>query len=377
MTSHADPNPVTTELPITLAGPAHSEALAAFFKHQAIASPTMAYRVDRGPDYFAVCRLQGHDHRVLVAGEAPVMGTMTALFDRVYLNGVPSHIAYTADLRVAPEARGTGLADRLMREAVRVIREVNGPKAAIVTAVAADNPAGLKKNANLGRDGLTRMQPIGSLRIYYLAPFTPLGVVRPFLPYRVRPAHRDDLDAMAALWAATNSRKDLARAFTPEGFGRWVEDTPGLGAEAFQVAVDAQGAVRAFLGVWSPAVVRRFELAAESSAVFAVRQTWNALRPLAGLPVFPAPGQPLPFHAVTNACIPEADAEALPMLIEAALRKARAAGSLFLGLALDARDPLNRQAGRFFSSTSTLTLLGNEHLNPRPEGLFHVEMALG
>jgi hypothetical protein len=312
-----------------------------------------------------------------MAGTAPVLGTMTALFDRVYLNGVPSDIAYTADLRVAPDARGTGLADRLMREAVHVIRETNGPTAAIVTAVAADNPAGLKKNLNLGRDGLTQMNPIGSLRIYYLAPFTPLGAVRPFLPYRVRPANRDDLGAMAALWAATNCRKDLARAFTPEGFVRWVEDTPGLGAEAFQVAVDARGTVHAFLGVWSPAVVRRFELAAESPAVFAVRQTWNALRPLAGLPVFPSPGQPLPFHAVTNACIPDADAEALPLLIEAALRKTRAAGSLFLGLALDVRDPLNRQARRFLSSTSELTLLGNEHLPPRPEGLFHVEMALG
>jgi GNAT superfamily N-acetyltransferase len=377
MTLHAEPTPPATEPPITLAGPAHGEALVAFFKHQAVASPTMAYRVDRGPDYFAVCRLQGHDHRVLLAGNAPVWGTMTALFDRVYLNGVPSDIAYTADLRVAPEARGTGLADRLMREAVRVIREVNGPESAIVTAVAADNPAGLKKNANLGRDGLTQMKPVGSLLIYYLAPFTPLGAVRPFLPYRVRPATRDDLGAMAALWAATNSRKNLARAFTPEGFARWVEDTPGLGAEAFLVAVDAKGAMRAFLGVWSPAVVRRFELAAESPAVFAVRQTWNALRPLAGLPVFPAPGQALPFHAVTNACIPEADAEALPVLIEAALKQARAAGSLFLGLALDARDPLNRQAKRFLSSTSTLTLLGNEHLPPRPERLFHVEMALG
>lgn len=377
MTLHADPTQPATEPPITLAGPAHSEALAAFFKHHAVASPTMAYRVDRGPDYFAVCRLQGHDHRVLLAGGAPVLGTMTALFDRVYLNGAPSDIAYTADLRVAPDARGTGLADRLMREAVRVIRETNGPHAAIVTAVAADNPAGLKKNANLGRDGLTQMKPVGSLRIYYLAPFTPLGAVRPFLPYRVRPAHRGDLGAMAALWAATNSRKDLARAFTPETFAAWVEDTPGLGPEAFHVAVDAQGAVRAFLGAWSPAGVRRFELAAESPAVFAVRQAWNALRPLAGLPVFPAPGQPLPFHAVTNACIPDADAEALPLLIEAALRKVRTAGSLFLGLALDARDPLNRQAKRFLSSTSTLTLLGNEHLTPRPEGLFHVEMALG
>ena len=365
------------ELPITLAGPDDGEALVAFFKHHAIASPSMAYRVDRGPDYFAVCRLQGHDHRVLVATTDRVLGTMTALFDRVYHDGRPIEIAYTADLRIDAAARGTGLADRLMREAVTVIRERHGADAAIVTAVASDNPAGLKKNANLGRDGHATMRPIGRLGLYFFAPFTPLGAVRPFLPYRVRVARAGDMPAMAALWAATNGAKDLARAFTPEGFAEWVTSTPGLGVEAFRLAVDARDRIRAFLGVWSPAAVRRFELASESPAVKAMRHAWNAIRPIAGLPVFPAPGEPLPFHAVTNACIPESEAEALPLLLEAAFRTVRRDGSLFLGYALDARDPLNRQARRFLHSTSELILLGNEPFHDRGDRLFHVELALG
>jgi GNAT superfamily N-acetyltransferase len=366
-----------TDVPLTVAGADDGPALVDFFKHHAVASPQMAYRVDRGPDYFGICRLQGHDHRVLIARTDRVLGTMTALFDRVHHRGRPIDVAYTADLRVAEAARGTGLADRLMREAVHTIRQVQGPEAAIVTVVASDNPAGLKKNKNLGREGLTTMKPIGRLTLYFMAPFTPPGVVWPFQPYRVRPATREDLPAMAALWAETNGRKDLARAYTPESFAAWVDTTPGLGIGAYRVAVDGRGRVRAFLGVWSPRAVRRFELATESPAVRAVRQTWNAVRPLAGLPVFPAPGEILPFHAVTNCCVPEADAEALALLLDEAHRLVRREGSLFLGLALDARDPLNRQARRFIASTTSLMLLGNEPFHDRPDGLFHVEMALG
>lgn len=367
----------TPDIPIRLAGPEDGPDLVAFFKDHAIASPQMAYQVDRGPDYFGICRLQGHDHRVLLAQSDQVLGTMTTLFDRVYHRGAPIEVAYTADLRVALSARGTGLADRLMREAVHTIRQVQGQDAAIVTAVAKDNPAGLKKNANLGRDGLVNMSPIGMIRMYMLAPFTPPGAVWPFQPYRIRPATREDLPAMAALWAETNGRKDLARVFTAESFAHWVDTTPGLGVEAYRVAVDGQGRVRAFLGVWSPQAVRRFELKTESPWIRAVRQSWNMVRPIAGLPVFPSPGQALPFHAVTNCCVPERDAEALPMLLDAAHRQATRAGSLFLGLTLDARDPLNQQARRFASHTSELALLGNERFSAPSNTLYHVEMALG
>jgi ribosomal protein S18 acetylase RimI-like enzyme len=368
----------TDALPIHLAGAELGPALAAFFKDQAVASPQMAFRVDRGPDYFGICRLQGHDHRVLVARrESEVLGTMTVLFDRVHHRGRPIEVAYTADLRVAPAARGGGLADRLMQEAVRVIRDQSGPDAAIVTAVAPDNPAGLKKNANLAEVGLAAMGPVGRLRTYFLAPFTPLGAARPFQPYRIRPATDADLPAMAALWAATNARRDLARAFTPESFAGWVRTTPNLGVGAFRLAVGQDDRPRAFLGVWSPRAVRRFELSSETLAVTAARLTWNAVRPIAGLPAFPAPGEPLPFHAVTNLCVPEGDAEALPWLLDEAFRVVRRDGSLFLGLALDERDPLNRQARRFVASTSELLLLGNEPFHAPSDGPFHVELALG
>ncbi|MFN3432574.1 MAG: hypothetical protein ACK46X_21835, partial [Candidatus Sericytochromatia bacterium] len=72
-----------------------------------------------------------------------------------------------------------------------------------------------------------------------------------------------------------------------------------------------------------------------------------------------------------------AEAEALPWLLDEAFKVVRREGSLFLGLGLDERDPLNRQARRFFASTSELRLLGNDPFHAPHDGPFHVELALG
>lgn len=366
--------------PIRPATPEDGPALCAFMGAHAVGSAAMRYRVDRSPDYFALCRVQGQAHRVLMAEEAgAIAGTLSVISDRMVLEGQPEAIAYTADLRVAHAARGTGLADAFMKEGIRACRELNDPDTPIFTAVMADNPAGLKKNANLARDGLVSMRPIAEVDLRFLLPFR-LPFTRLAPGVRVRPATPEDLPAMAALWERVSAMRPLARAFTPEALEAWIARTPGLGWESYLLAFDRSERLLGFLGVWNQQPIRRFVLEAESPSQGLIRRAWNATNGLSGLPRFPKPGEPLAFCNGVNLCLPAEAGEALPHLLDAAFARVRAQGGLFLGLALDRRDPLGAFLGPFLASTSRLLLLGNERFLPLVDPrspIYHVEIALG
>ena len=361
--------------PITMAGPQHAGELASFFASQAVGSAAFAYRVDRSPDFFRYTRLQGHAAHVMIAERERILGLLSVLFDRVYLGGAPAEIAYTGDLRLDPAARGVGVGDRLMRDGIRACRDRLGPDAPIVTAVMADNPAGLRKNANLERDGIARMRPIAEVELFFLFPW---GLGAPAVGLRTRPASVADLPRMHALWRRVASTRDLARAFTASEWERWVMDSPGLGIEAYTLAETADGELVGFLAGWDMSPVRRFMLSEESASQRWIRRAWNAGRGLSRLPAFPKAGEALPFLAATNLCV--ADERAFAPLLRATLARARRQGALFMGLALDRRDPLIRRMRGFLASRSTLLLLGNEVLPPDSadrQRVYHVEIAMG
>ncbi|MBO9542611.1 hypothetical protein J7643_18645 [bacterium] len=366
--------------PIAPATAHHGSALCAFMAAHAVGSAHMRYRVDRSPDYFALCRVQGQAHRVLVAeAEGEILGTLSVIADRMYLEAVPEAIAYTADLRVAQAARGTGLADGFMREGIHACRDLNGPETPIFTAVMADNPVGFKKNTNLARDGLVTMRPIADVDLRFLLPFR-LPLTKAMPGVRVRAATPEDLGAMAALWERVAAKRPLARAFTPDELEAWITRTPGLGWERFLLAFDRDERLLGFLGVWNQRAIRRFVLEAESPSQRLIRQAWNAGRGIFSLAPFPKPGEPLSFCNVVNLCMPIEAGAALPLLLDAAFEQVRAQGGLFLGLALDRRDPLGTFLKPFFASTSHLCLLGNERFLPLDDPrspVYHVEISLG
>jgi ribosomal protein S18 acetylase RimI-like enzyme len=364
-----------TELSINPAGPQHAAELASFFASQAVGSKAFAYRVDRSPDFFRYSRLQGFDSRVLIAETDRIVGLLSVLFDRVHLGGTPTEIAYTGDLRLDPSVRGQGLGDRFMREGVHTAREHLGPDAPIVTAVMADNPAGLAMNAHLGRDGIARMRPLAEVDIFFVFPWTrraPAGKLR------TRRASVEDLPRMHALWQQVAPRRDLARSFTASEWEAWVMESPGLGIDAYSLAEDESGKLLGFMAGWDMSPVRRFMLSGETASQRWIRRFWNAGRGLVGLPPFPKAGEALPFLAATNLCV--ADESAFIPLLHANLARARKQGALFLGLTLDRKDPLIRHMRGFLASRSTLLLLGNEVLpadTPERETIYHVEIAMG
>lgn len=362
-------------IPLSTAGPQHAEELASFFASQAIGSASFAYRIDRSPDFFRYCRLQGHAQRVLIAESDGIQGVLSVLFDRVHLDETSKEVAYLGDLRLDPAVRGQGLGDRLMREGVRTCRETNGPDVPIVAAVMADNPGGLRKLANLDRDGIARMRAIAEVSLTFILPW---GGPASRSKFRTRTATIADLPRMHALWQRLGPNRPLSRSFTLPEWEHWVLESPGLGIAAYTLAEDDSGELMGFLAGWDMSPVRRFMLATESASQRALRLAWNALRLPLRLPRFPKPGEALPFLAATNLCV--SDAEAFRPLLRAVLTQARRQGALFVGLALDARDPLNQQMRGLPASRSTLRLMGNEAFppdGPERQAIYHVEIAMG
>ncbi|MBC7476369.1 MAG: hypothetical protein H7263_18955 [Candidatus Sericytochromatia bacterium] len=134
-------------------------------------SSSLSYVVDRSPDYFALCKLQGIDWRLIVAEKEKIFGSILINFDKVFLESKEQNICYTCDLRLDTSVRRVWLADCLMREGIYACREKYGDSANIFTCVLKDNQAGLKKNANLERDNIIKMNKVGEIKTYFFIPF--------------------------------------------------------------------------------------------------------------------------------------------------------------------------------------------------------------
>src|SRR6185503_8785547 len=80
----------------------------------------VSYCLEREPDFFSLTRLQGDVAKVAVV-DAERGGAIDAMATGVHVTrriaGEPRRLLYLADLKVRPEARGRGLASRLMRRA--------------------------------------------------------------------------------------------------------------------------------------------------------------------------------------------------------------------------------------------------------------------
>ncbi len=365
---------ISTPIPIRVASEADNAALLALSAEVPVSTPAFAYTLERSPDFFAFARAQAPHSEILVAGPVgEVKGFISVCFNRVWLEGRPQDAVYTGDLRVAQAARGLGLGDQLMQGSIaRTQQEQNLP---VFNCVLKDNPVGLKMNANLARDGITRIVPIGEIGLAMLFPL--LGFTRPRpWGFTVQRAQESDFAEMFALWQAVKSKQHLARAWDRLQWRKWIEATPGLALSDYLLARNAQGELCGFLGVWNQQAIRRVRLLRVHALLSGARSMERLLRGAAQTPFLPGQGDILPVRQVLNLCIAGHAPKAFPALLDAALSAGK--DSMFLlGIALDRRDPLQYWLDRFSGSRSELVLLSNYRFASPGRRLFHLEIGLG
>lgn len=334
-------------------------------------SSSLSYVVDRSPSYFKLAEYQGYDYKVLVAESDNIVGSLLISFDKVYLDNLEQKIAYTCDLRVEPFARRTGIADNLMKSGVQSIKDCLGESPNIFTCVLKDNKAGLKKNQNLGRDGLVQMKEVATFKSYFLLPFyTKLFKTK---NYNIRFANSNDIEQMFKLWAEINQSRNLARVFTEESFIDWINNSQGLGINNYLIA-EKNNQLLGFMGLWNQNKIRRVIIHSQNNQMKMMRYFWNTCSKLLGIPYFPGPNQALNFYNITNLCIKDNDC--FKELIYNAFKYVRENNSMFLAIGLDSRDKLNKELKGFISSTTELYLLSNYEIKNN-DNIFHPEIALG
>lgn len=334
-------------------------------------SSSLSYVVDRSPSYFNLARLQGYDYKALVIeANNKILGSLLITFDKVYLEKEIKNIAYTSDLRVEPFIRKTGLADELMKEGIKLIKE-NLEEKNIFTCVLKDNIAGLKKNQNLARDGYADMKIIASLKTYFIFPFYTKKLINK--DFDIRFANHNDLEEMFYLWKETNSNKNLSRAFTINSFKEWVNDKNGIGIDNYLLA-KKNNKIVGFIGLWNQSKLRKVIIHSQNNQMRLFKNFWNLGTKLIKIPQFPASGQELNFYNITNLCIK--DSECFEQLLYNAFKNVKRNNSMFLALALDINDELNEKLKYFIASTTELYLLSNYQFKDN-NNLFHIEISLG
>lgn len=335
-------------------------------------SSSLSYVVDRAPNYFKLCELQGYDYKVLIAeANNKVLGSLVISFNNVYLEHKVQNIAYTCDLRVEPFIRRTGIADELMKGGFKIINQVLGKDFNVFTSVLKDNLAGLKKNQNLLRDGIANMQEVALLKSYFLFPlFTKKLKTNKF---NIRYACQEDLNDMFNLWKEINSKKNLAQYFDINSFKNWVNNTEGLGLNNFLVA-EKNNKIIGFMGLWNQSKIRKIIIHNQNTQIRLFKNFWNFGAKLINIPKFPKAGQELNFYSITNLCIK--DSECFEQLLYNAFKHIKINNSMFLALALDIRDELNEKLKYFIASTTELYLLSNYQFKDN-NNLFHIEISLG
>jgi hypothetical protein len=294
----------------------------------------VALRMDRAPDFFALTRLEGDRVRVGVATDESgrIVGCAAVARRLSWVNGAPTVTCYASDLKVHPDARGSGAADLLscwVRDA-----GLAGPEAPVVLTILAGN--GRMERRSRGPRGTPILSRFATLRVMAV-PL--LGERRERVAgLAVREAREEDLEEMAALWRRQAPARQFAEVHDAASLAAWIAGAPGLHLRDYLVATDGAGRIAGFVGVWDQTSFKQLRVVGYSPRLAVVRRAFNLAAPLVGAPRLPEPGGVLPALATVHLCASEP--RVLRALLLEAYRRHRGGRFAFLTVGLDERDPL-------------------------------------
>ena len=337
----------------------------------------VSLRIDRGPDFFALNRLEGERWSVgVVDGERSTVGCVAFSERLVYFNGVPALTGYAGDLKVHPAHRSGRVADALSRFAVAASEALPSGAPTLIT-VLAGNRAMERRMA--GPRGLPRFTRIATVRSHSLS----------ILWHRKRPsasrivvgrAKWSDLDDMIRLWKRVAPSRQFAPVLDASSLSQWIKRAPGLDISSYMLA-RSNGELVGFFALWDQRSFKQLYVERYSRRLAVTRRCFNTLAPLMGAEKLPPRGEPLRFLTALHVCVPHARPEVLRSLIVDAHNELRHHGYSFFNIGLDVCDPLADALNGLFAQptdvnafvTATHSSLDASEFAGRP---LHYEIAL-
>ncbi len=338
----------------------------------------ISLRIDRGPDFFALNRLEGQCWRVGVAERAGMIVGCVAISERLaYVNARERRTGYVGDLKVHPAHRDTRIADELSRYAERAC-ELLPPTAPVMITVLAGNRAMERRLP--GPRGVPVLRRIGTIRTHSIPILWRRRVNDPG-SIRVAPAGWTDIDEMAALWSRVAPLRQLAPVLSASAMAEWILAAPGLDISSYRLARSSNGELLGFLAMWDQRVFKQLTVVAYSTRMKAARSAFNLLVPTVGGERMPRPGSPLNCVSIAHICVPADKPRVLRALIISGYNEQRGSGCSFMNVGMDRRDPLSAAVDGLFAQPTDVNAyivaprrgVMPEHLDERP---LHNEIAL-
>lgn len=188
---------------IRIATQGDNEGLLALLRATPMAG-TIALRIDRDPDFFALLRMRGESVVYVAVRGSEVIGCISAALRTVYISGAPETAAYVADMKVHPRYSGSRIALRLIQALEAYLRTAGID--VCISVVADGNLRAMPLFE--GRLGIPRWIPLGRFLVDGLLPSPRTGRSR---GYSVDVAEPDVLPAIANLL----DRFHTSRQFAP------------------------------------------------------------------------------------------------------------------------------------------------------------------
>jgi ribosomal protein S18 acetylase RimI-like enzyme len=295
-------------------------------------------RVDRGPDFFALNRLEGECWRVGVAErDGAIVGCVAISERRTFVNGREMRTGYVGDLKVHPAHRDARIADALSLYAEHACDQLP-PTAPVMITVLAGNRAMKRRLA--GPRGVPAFTPIGTIRTHSI-PILWRRAPDKSHSITIAPAGWNDLDEMAALWARVAPSSQLAPVMSGSALADWIQAAPGLDISSYALARSSDGQLLGFCAVWNQSAFKQLTVVGYSARMGAARWAFNVLASILGAERMPAAGSALRCATVAHICVPADKSEVLRALIVSAYNELRHSRVSFLNVGLDTQDPLS------------------------------------
>jgi predicted N-acetyltransferase YhbS len=334
---------------------------------------TIALRIDRDPDFFALLRMRGESVVYVAVRGREVIGCISAALRTVYISGVPETAAYVGDMKVHPRLSGSRIALRLIQALEAHLRS-----------------AGIDLCFSVVADGNLRAMPLFEGRLG-IPRWASMGrfVVKELLPspfegraggYQIEAAEPRDLTAVAALL----DRFHRSRQFGPRLMHEEIAVTLcGSGDGPFSktfVARKNRDIVATLSLIDTAPVKRNVLLSAPRSARAAVALLRLLAAPFPGF-CLPRVGDALRLLTVRHFACEEGHEKALNLLVRWARREAFRNRFTFLVLGLHENDPLrNLVRGMpgftFFSLAFATSLTAPPRLEALARGIPFEDYAL-
>ena len=338
----------------------------------------MSLRMDRGPDFFALNRLEGDRWNLAVAERAGRLVGSIAMSERnAYINGRPTRTGYVGDFKVHPSHRDTRIADALSLRAEEWFCSLP-PAAPLFITVLAGNKAMERRLS--GPRGVASFQKVGTIRTHSLPIlWRRKETRRPSV--RVAPARWNDLDEMVALWNSVAPLRQLAPVLSVSSLADWIRNAPGLDISSYRLARSSGGELLGFLAVWDQRSFKQLTVVGYSRRMNAARLAFNSLCPFLGVERLPATGSPLACVTVANICVPADRSDVLRAILTTAYNELRDTRCSFMNVGLDVRDLLSEALSGFLPQPTDVNAymmkirsgVAPEPLDGRP---IHYEIAL-